>query len=200
MSNFSSPLNRLPKLQERGHSLEHISFETLGVDHLGTRVREDMLNLILESDVEQHADAKGNNTRYSRHRILNPSFKDSRYIVARDTIKKERDHSPIIGMGALSADIDDKTTAILTSFVVSPSYQGRGIGRFLLAEAVKSAHLAGYSRIRLETNGQSDEHAASLYLNNGFKVVPASAFASEIPADRQVYELAFAPTELGLKQ
>ena len=54
----------------------------------------------------------------------------------------------------------DTTTCRITALVVTPSAQGRGLGRQLLREAEQRARVAGAARIELTSGSQrSDAHA-----------------------------------------
>jgi len=55
----------------------------------------------------------------------------------------------------------------LTGFYVHPAHRGRGVGRALLAEAIRAAKLAGLRRLDLET-WASMETAVQLYESFGW--------------------------------
>ncbi len=57
---------------------------------------------------------------------------------------------------------------LIYSVAVSPSYQKQGLGRYLLDWAEQQARQAGYSRLRLYTNGLMVENIA-LYQRLGYK-------------------------------
>jgi putative acetyltransferase len=61
----------------------------------------------------------------------------------------------------------DKKICELRKMYLLPAYQGKGLGKFLLAEALKKAKELGYTEIILETNKVLDK-AISLYGKNGF--------------------------------
>lgn len=58
---------------------------------------------------------------------------------------------------------------LIENVAVSPAFQGRGVGRFLLAEAEKLALAAGCGRMRLYTNQRFTENIA-LYLRGGYRI------------------------------
>jgi mycothiol synthase len=73
--------------------------------------------------------------------------------------KDEYEDAPIVNIGPLA---------------VIPEYQGRGLGRMLLREAISFSREKGYSRTILCVNAEN-ERAKALYLQEGFKQVEAVA-------------------------
>ena len=56
----------------------------------------------------------------------------------------------------------DTTTCRITALVVTPTAQGRGLGRQLLREAERRARAAGAARIELTSGSQRDRRARVL--------------------------------------
>ena len=77
------------------------------------------------------------------------------------------------GLFAGSVAIDGKQAALegarLRWFIVAPPFQGRGIGRRLLREAVGFCRKAGYRRVHLWTFRGLDR-ARALYESEGFRL------------------------------
>lgn len=67
-------------------------------------------------------------------------------------------------------DPDDRTVAEIETLGVVPSEQGHGLGRMLLASALRAATDAGAATVRLATL-PVDEPMLGLYLDMGFSVV-----------------------------
>jgi len=74
-------------------------------------------------------------------------------------------NSKIIGTYGIYR-IDNKICELRKMYLL-PAYQGQGLGKLLLAEALKKAKELGYSEMILETNKVLDK-AISLYSKNGF--------------------------------
>jgi len=62
-------------------------------------------------------------------------------------------------------------TAELLHFGLIPEFQGRGLSRFLLSEAVFSAFARGPARVAVETNTLDSPRALRLYQKMGFEPV-----------------------------
>lgn len=71
----------------------------------------------------------------------------------------------IIGYGGLWLIIDE---AHVTNIAVRSAYRGKGLGRRLLAELMRTAHWLGARRMTLEVR-VSNETAKSLYRSMGFE-------------------------------
>lgn len=65
----------------------------------------------------------------------------------------------------------------LKRMFVRPSARGAGVGRRLVAEALRQARLAGWRRVVLDTQPGSMGTAVELYRSAGFRPVPALGLA-----------------------
>ena len=66
----------------------------------------------------------------------------------------------------------DNDTAELKRMFVQPAFQGKGIGKDLLRQAIEMAKTANYRRIKLDTLNYMLP-AINLYKQNGFYEIPA---------------------------
>jgi ribosomal protein S18 acetylase RimI-like enzyme len=82
------------------------------------------------------------------------------FLVVRD------EHSNVVGCGALR-ELDESTGEIKRMWV-DVSQRGRGVGRALLAALEARASVAGWSTLRLDTNGVLGE-AIALYESHGYQ-------------------------------
>ena len=83
-------------------------------------------------------------------------------LLVRETPSKEE----IVGFFVLRTVFD---TSELMDIAVAKAFQGRGLGRRLLNEALKTAKLSGAARVTLEVR-ESNFKARSLYESAGFVV------------------------------
>jgi ribosomal protein S18 acetylase RimI-like enzyme len=58
----------------------------------------------------------------------------------------------------------------ISNIAVLPAYQGRGLGKYLLSQAEKTASERGFNKISLTVDVEN-EHAFSLYTQTGFSVI-----------------------------
>jgi GNAT superfamily N-acetyltransferase len=72
-------------------------------------------------------------------------------------------------LAALIETIREADHLLVENVAVSPSFQGRGLGRKLMAHAERLAATSGYGEIRLYTNKRFDENIA-LYLRLGYRL------------------------------
>jgi GNAT superfamily N-acetyltransferase len=72
-------------------------------------------------------------------------------------------------LSALIETVDEADQLLIENVAVAPSYQGRGLGRRLLAHAEELAASLGYGRIRLYTNKRFAENVR-LYGRIGYRV------------------------------
>ena len=75
----------------------------------------------------------------------------------------------LAGAIAITGDRDHPDDARLRWYIVDPHYQGRGIGRILMAKAIDFSRETGYKRIYLWTF-QGLDQAQSIYEQNGFSI------------------------------
>jgi GNAT superfamily N-acetyltransferase len=67
-------------------------------------------------------------------------------------------------------------------FGLLPEYLGRGLGKYLLSEAVEAAWAEGASRLWLHTCTLDDRAALPNYLARGFRVFKSEEYGVELPA------------------
>jgi len=67
---------------------------------------------------------------------------------------------------------------------VRPGYRGTGLGKKLVEELIVEARKIGYTRMRLDTVGESMKDAVALYRRLGFKDI---APYREYPLDGVLY-------------
>lgn len=80
-----------------------------------------------------------------------------------------------VGVVRASKDeFEDAPIANIGPLAIIPEYQGKGLGRLLLREAIKVSKEKGYDRTILCVNAEN-ERAKALYLQEGFKQVEAVA-------------------------
>jgi ribosomal protein S18 acetylase RimI-like enzyme len=72
-------------------------------------------------------------------------------------------------LAGLIETIEQPGHLLIENVAVSPAFQGRGIGRALLAHAEQLAAALGYGEVRLYTNQRFAENVA-LYLKVGFRI------------------------------
>jgi len=72
-------------------------------------------------------------------------------------------------LSALIETVDEADQLLIENVAVAPPYQGRGLGRRLLAHAEEMAASLGYGRIRLYTNKRFAENVR-LYGRIGYRV------------------------------
>lgn len=75
---------------------------------------------------------------------------------------------------------DDGSVEIVY-FGLLPEFHGRGLGKYLLSEAVDAAWLAGASRVWLHTCTLDGEAALPNYLAHGFSPFKVERFVAELP-------------------
>jgi len=75
----------------------------------------------------------------------------------------------LAGSIAITGDRDHPDDARLRWYIVDPHYQGRGIGRILIAKAIDFGRETGYKRLYLWTF-QGLGQAQSIYEQNGFTI------------------------------
>lgn len=75
----------------------------------------------------------------------------------------------LVGCIAIAGDRDGPKDARLRWYIVDPRWQGRGIGRTLIAKAIDFSRGAGYKRIYLWTF-DGLKQAQSIYERNGFQL------------------------------
>jgi GNAT superfamily N-acetyltransferase len=81
------------------------------------------------------------------------------------------DLHPRIALGGLVATLDE--------VVVAERARGRGIGRAIVAEAVRRARDAGAVRIELHTRRTRDAYRRGFYVKNGFVEVDSAVMRME---------------------
>ena len=81
-------------------------------------------------------------------------------------------------VGLIAAMDDGEMTAYIHYLLVSPEYQGQGIGKKLLAAALE--HYSSYERVVLHAEGK----ASTFYLANGFCELDAVSMGF-FPASKQ---------------
>lgn len=72
-------------------------------------------------------------------------------------------------LAGLIETIDEDGQLLIENVAVSPAFQGRGLGRRLMAQADAVAHALGRGRIRLYTNRRFEENVR-LYARLGYRV------------------------------
>lgn len=72
-------------------------------------------------------------------------------------------------LAALIETIDGRDHLLIENVAVSPAFQGRGLGRFLMAHAEGLARTLGHAEIRLYTNQRFIENIR-LYLLLGYRI------------------------------
>jgi GNAT superfamily N-acetyltransferase len=98
----------------------------------------------------------------------------------------------LVGCIAISKDQDETGDARLRWYIVDPPWQGKGIGRALISNAIDFSRKAGYKRICLWTFKGLDQ-ARSMYEKHGFRMT----VVRDVPQwGRMVREQRF---ELGLR-
>jgi mycothiol synthase len=81
---------------------------------------------------------------------------------------------PVGVVRASKDEYEDAPIANIGPLAIIPEYQGKGLGRVLLREAIKVSKEKGYDRTILCVNAEN-ERAKALYLQEGFKQVEAVA-------------------------
>jgi len=119
---------------------------------------------------------------YKKHRGLDHSFEAQVSSELSDFIthfdeKKDRlwnavSGDELAGSIAITGDRDLPDDARLRWYIANSHYQGRGIGRILIAKAIDFSRETGYKRIYLWTFEGLDQ-AQSIYEQNGFKFTEA---------------------------
>lgn len=66
-------------------------------------------------------------------------------------------------------------------FGLLPEFHGRGLGKYLLSEAVEAAFALGARRVRLHTCSLDGPAALPNYLARGFRVVRTETYVAELP-------------------
>ncbi|MGE5855323.1 MAG: GNAT family N-acetyltransferase [Syntrophaceae bacterium] len=100
-------------------------------------------------------------------RELSEFLRDFR--VGRDFFRTARAGNRFAGSIAIDGKEAGSKGARLRWFIVAPEFQGRGIGRRLILEAVDFCRKAGYGRLNLWTFKGLDR-ARSLYESEGFRL------------------------------
>ena len=72
-------------------------------------------------------------------------------------------------LAALIETIAEADHLLIENVAVSPAFQGRGLGRKLMAHAEAAAASAGFGEVRLYTNKLFDENV-QLYLRLGYRI------------------------------
>jgi ribosomal protein S18 acetylase RimI-like enzyme len=67
-------------------------------------------------------------------------------------------------------------------FGVLPEFQGRGLGKYLLTEAVRAAWALGATRVWLHTCTLDHPGALANYVGRGFRPFKTEAYDAELPA------------------
>lgn len=70
--------------------------------------------------------------------------------------------------GFFELDFSDQTCADIVYFGLVPEFQGRGLSRFLLSEAVAAAWANDPERVTIETNTLDSPRALQIYQKMGF--------------------------------
>lgn len=73
------------------------------------------------------------------------------------------------GLAALIETIDKGDHLVIENVAVAPAFQGRGLGRYLLAHAERLALDLGYADVRLYTNRMFEANVR-LYLAVGYRI------------------------------
>ncbi len=73
------------------------------------------------------------------------------------------------GLAALIQTIDKGDHLVIENVAVAPAFQGRGLGRYLLAHAEQVARELGYAEVRLYTNKMFEANVR-LYLGFGYRI------------------------------
>ncbi|THD75333.1 MAG: GNAT family N-acetyltransferase [Phenylobacterium sp.] len=95
-----------------------------------------------------------------------PMTADYEAAVRRHRFDLIHDEGVLVG---LIETIEEPDQLLIENVAVAPAFQGRGLGRRLMAQAEAVAHAAGYDRIRLYTNQRFTDNIA-LYLRLGYGV------------------------------
>jgi ribosomal protein S18 acetylase RimI-like enzyme len=82
-------------------------------------------------------------------------------------------------LAALIEMIPGEGHLLIENVAVAPDYQGRGLGRRLMAHAEQVAAAMGYGEIRLYTNQRFAENVA-LYLRLGYRITNEEKFAGGV--------------------
>jgi GNAT superfamily N-acetyltransferase len=77
-------------------------------------------------------------------------------------------------LAALIETIDEPDSLLIENVAVAPAFQGRGLGRRLLAHAEALAGAAGHSRIRLFTNKLMEANQRLYYGIDGEEAFPGA--------------------------
>ncbi len=75
-------------------------------------------------------------------------------------------------------------SAEIVYFGLLPEFHGRGLGGFLLSEAVREAWATGAPRVWLHTCTLDSPAALPNYLARGFRPFKEERYVAEIPAER----------------
>jgi len=134
------------------------------------RVRTDFtpadLDAVIRLHVEVYCEGLGYDDTFHEH--VDPQLRawaagrtgrDRFWLVERDGVL----------VGCVAVVREDDPTARLRWFVVHPSERGKGVGRWLLAEAITFARSAGYTSMMLWTVNTLTT-AAKLYTDAGFRL------------------------------
>ncbi len=81
---------------------------------------------------------------------------------------------PVGVVRASKDEYEDMPIADIGPLAIIPEYQGRGLGRLMLRQAIKVGKENGYGRAILSVNAEN-ERAKNLYIQEGFKQVEAVA-------------------------
>lgn len=138
-------------------------------DHF--RVRSDLasadLDAVIRLHIEVYCEGLGYNDNFNDH--VEPQLRAwAASRTDRDRIWLADRDGELVGCVAVVQE--DDTTARLRWFVVRPSERGKGVGRWLLAEAIAFARGVGYTSMMLWTVNTLTT-AAKLYTDAGFRLV-----------------------------
>lgn len=102
-------------------------------------------------------------------------------VIGREPLPMQADHDEAVrrhrvdlafldgGLAALVETIDKGDHLVIENVAVAPAFQGRGLGRCLLAHAERLALDFGYGEVRLYTNKRFEANVR-LYLALGYRI------------------------------
>ena len=96
-----------------------------------------------------------------------------------------KEHGNITGYAAIYCNDKDGRTAFLSTIVIRKAYQGKGIGRSLIEEAVKYSKQSEMKKLRLQVSAKN-EKAIRFYKKIGFSII-----STDVATNSHYMEFAF---------